>query len=55
MVRVHDGVADLEVDALGLGKKVLVEDLVDVNSCVGNGWSSWSSAARGPPSSHVCR
>jgi len=45
VVRVDDGVADLEVDALGLGKKVLVEN-VDVSCCVGNGWSSWSVARR---------
>jgi hypothetical protein len=40
VMRVDDGVADLEVDALGLGKKVLVEDF-DVSSYVGNDWSSW--------------
>jgi hypothetical protein len=40
VVRVDDGVADLEVDALRLGKQVLVKDL-DVSSCVGNDGSSW--------------
>jgi hypothetical protein len=40
VVRVDDGVTDLEVDALGLRKKVLVQNF-DVSSCVGNGWSSW--------------
>jgi hypothetical protein len=39
VVGVDDGVTDLEVDALGLGEKVLVENL-DVSCCVGNGWSS---------------
>jgi hypothetical protein len=40
MVRVDDRVTDLEIDALGLGEKIFVQNL-DVSSCVGNGWSSW--------------
>jgi hypothetical protein len=35
MVRVDDGVADLEVDALRLGEEVLLQDL-GVKCCVGN-------------------
>jgi hypothetical protein len=41
VMRVDDGVADLEVDALGLGEEVLLQDLVGVNRCVGNDASSW--------------
>jgi hypothetical protein len=40
VMRIDDRVADLEVDALGLGEKILVQNF-DVSSCVGNGWSSW--------------
>jgi hypothetical protein len=54
-MRVDDGVPDLEVDALGLGKQVLQDGLVDVVGSGNGGPPRSRRAISGRPLFHVCR
>jgi hypothetical protein len=55
VMRVDDGVPDLEVDALGLGKQVLQDGLVDVVGSGNGGPPRSRRAISGRPLFHVCR